>query len=187
MMLEPATISLIGNIDEFRISDFGFRIGSFQIRNPQSAIRNLIGMTLVEILVVLAIIGMLFGMGLPAMMQYAKRMRFQATTRQLMGLISLARSTAISQHEDYAVVVDQDQRVVRVLGAGSSEPLEHVVRIPSSIGIELLVGGEPSEESRFTFTSSGSLTGRSVAVKLTDQQKSQTITVTSATGALTVQ
>ncbi|MBI4597513.1 MAG: GspH/FimT family pseudopilin [Candidatus Omnitrophica bacterium] len=144
-------------------------------------------MTLVEILVVLAIIGMLFGMGLPAMMQFANRLRFQATTRQMVGLISLARSTAISQHEDHAVVFDDTQRIVRVVRAASNEPLERVIRLPSTITIELSVGGEPSEDDRLTFTSSGSLAGRSVVLTLTDQKKTQTITVTSATGAITVE
>ena len=79
-------------------------------------------MTLVEMLVVLAIIGMLFGMGLPAITRYTRQMRLKATTRQLVGLISLARSTAISAHEDHAVVIDQ--------GAGLPCPARKDIKTP---------------------------------------------------------
>ena len=52
---------------------------------------------------------------------------------------------------------------------------------------ELQVGGEPTADAQFVFRPSGSLTGRSVALVLADQDRQQTITVVGATGAVAVQ
>src|SRR3989338_8523510 len=74
----------------FWILDFGLGFKS-AIRNPQSTM----GMTLMEILVVLGVIGIIVGMSVPALTRYAGSMRLKAVTRQVTGLVSLARSLSI--------------------------------------------------------------------------------------------
>ena len=144
-------------------------------------------MTLIELLVVIGIIGLILGTGIPALTQYAKQARLKTTTRQMVGLLSLARSLAISHHEEHAVVVDAEQQEVRIVNVASGEALEQVIHVPSSISIELEVSGEPSPEAQVVFRPTGSLKGRTVSLVLADQQKSQTITVMGTTGTVAVQ
>ena len=153
------------------------------IRNPKSAL----GMTLVELLVVMGIIGLILGMSIPSLVGYAKQVRLKAATRELIGLLSLARSLAISSHEEHAVVVDTEHREVRVVNMASGEALERVVHVPSSVTIEVQAGGEPSTETQLVFRPTGSLTGRTLSLVLADHDKRNTITITGPTGSVSLQ
>ena len=144
-------------------------------------------MTLVELLVVMGVIGLIVGMSVPGMVGYAKRLRIKTATRQIVSLISLARSVAIGSHENHAVVVDMEQREVSVVNQKSGEALDHIVRLPSSVTIELQTGGEPSQETQFVFRPTGALVGRTVSLVLVDRDDRHTITVTGTTGSVSVE
>ena len=149
--------------------------------NPARAI------TLVELLVVLGLIGLILATSMPALTRQASSVRLQATTRELVGLLSLARSLAISAHEDHAVVLDDAKRQLTIVNQASGEALEHVVHLPSSVTVELQVGGQPAAGTSVVFTPSGALSGRSASLIVADHQKRRTITVTGITGAVIVQ
>ena len=144
-------------------------------------------MTLVELLVVLGIIVMIVGMSVPALSHYADQLRLKAATRQVVGLMLLARSMAISSHTDHKVVIDPEQHRLTVVNVASGETLEQVVRLPSSITVEVEIGGQPSEETNVVFRPTGSLAGRTTSFILADREKHHTVTVTGATGAVTLQ
>ena len=145
------------------------------------------GMTLVELLVVLGVIGLIVGMSVPAMAGYAKQLRLKTATRQIVSLISLARSVAIGSHENHAVIVDMEQREVSVVNQKTGEALEHIVRLPSSVTVELQIGGAPSSETQFVFRPTGALVGRTVSLILADRDRRHTITVSGTTGSVSVQ
>lgn len=134
----------------------------------------------------MGIIGLIAGLGVPGLMAYAKQARLRATARQVVGLVSLARSTAISTREERSVVVDKAQQEIRV-ESPSGEALEQVVRVPRGMAVQLLIGGNAPAETKFTFRSSGALTGRSVALRLSHGGHERTLTVTAATGAITLE
>ncbi|MBI3996130.1 MAG: GspH/FimT family pseudopilin [Candidatus Omnitrophica bacterium] len=144
------------------------------------------GITLVELMVVLAIIAIIIGMSVPALMGYSRQLRLKTTTREAMGLVSLARSLAISSHEERAVRVDEERRQIQIINLTTGEPLEHVVRIPPSMTVSVEEGGQPTESMQFIFRPTGSLTGRTVSLRLADQHKQHTIVITAATGAVTL-
>ena len=144
-------------------------------------------LTLVELLVVLGIIGLIVSVSVPGLAGYARRMRAKTSLRQVVGLVSLARSQAVSSHEPHAVVVDPARREIRVVNMTTGESLEQVVRLPSSSEIAIEVGGSPSAQTRFVFRPTGSLEGRTVSLALTDQERRHTVTVTAATGAVSVE
>ena len=144
-------------------------------------------MTLVELLVVLGIIGLILGISMPALSRYTKQVRVKTAARQVVGLLSLARSLAISSHQEHAVVVDPERKEVSVVNTVSGEKLDQVIRLPSSVTLELQVGGKASSERQLVFRPTGSLIGRTVTLVLADRDKQQAITVTGTTGAVFVQ
>ena len=143
-------------------------------------------MTLVELLVVLGIIGLIVGMSVPALIGYAKHTRLKTATRQIIGLLALARSTAISSHEEHAVVIDRQRGELSVVNLTSGEALERVIRLPKAVTLEVEVGGESSQETQLVFQPTGGLSGRTVSLVVADQDRRDTITVTSVTGAVSL-
>ena len=144
-------------------------------------------MTLVELLVVMGVIGLILGISVPSLMGFAKTVRLKTAVREVIGLLSLARSQAISVHENHVVVIDQAGGEIRVVNEMSNEPLEQIVRLPSSVTLELQSGGQPSSKTQFVFRPTGSLLGRTVSLILSDHEKRYTITVTGSTGSVSVQ
>jgi type IV fimbrial biogenesis protein FimT len=145
------------------------------------------GFTLVELLVVMGIIAIIVGMGIPSLVGYAQQLRLSAATRQVVGLILLARGKAIGSRQNHAVVLNPEESTVTVVNLVSGDPLEEIVRIPSKISLELRIGGQSSQEMQFIFRTSGALVGRSVTLVLSDRHRQQTVTVTGATGAVSVE
>ena len=144
-------------------------------------------MTLVELLVVLGIIGLVVGMSLPGFTRYAQHIRLKAAVRQVVGLVSLARSSAISAHADHALMVDTEHGELRLVNVASQEAFERTVRLPSSLTIDVRIGGESAAEPKIVFRPTGSIGGRSVSLVLADRTSQQTVTVSGVTGAVSVQ
>ena len=144
-------------------------------------------MTLVELLVVLAIVGLILGMSIPGLSTYTKQVRLKTATRQLLGLVSLARSMAISSHEDHGVVWDDTGHALRVVNTVSGEAMEQVLHLPSSVTLEVRVGGEVVQAKQVVFRPTGSLAGRTTSLVLSDKDKHQTITITGPTGAVNLE
>jgi Tfp pilus assembly protein FimT len=144
-------------------------------------------MTLVEVMVVLGIIGIIVAISVPGFSRYGAQIRLRAATRQIVGLLSLARSLAIGSHEEYAMIVDTERREIRVIQVSSGDAMDQKVRIPTSVSVELEIGGVAATESQIVFRPTGSLHGRTVSIILSQQDKRQTITVTGTTGAISVQ
>ena len=144
-------------------------------------------MTLVELLVVLGVIGIILAITVPGLAGYAKQLRLKAATRQTIGLLSLARSLAISSRTDHTVVVDEERGAIQIINEATGEPLEQMVRLPSSVSVALESGGEPSPTLSLTFRATGALAGRTVRFILADRDRRQTIQVTGATGAVSLQ
>jgi len=160
MMTEPATISITGRAR---------------------------AVTLTELLVVLAIMGILIGVGAPALRGYAASWRLKATTRELVGLLSLARSSAISAQEAHAVEVDPAGAQVRIVNVASGDALDQRLRIPAGVTIEARIGQEPAPEPKVVFRPSGGVDGRTTAFILSSRGREQTVTVMGTTGAISLE
>ena len=145
------------------------------------------GITLVELLVVMGVIGLILGMSVPSISTYGAQLRVKATTRQVVGLLSLARSLAISSRDNHAVVVDQERLEVSIMNVASGERLEHVVRIPKEVTVDVQAGGEAAAEAQVVFRPTGALEGRTLQLVIAGRDHSHTITVTGTTGAVSVE
>jgi hypothetical protein len=126
-------------------------------------------------------------MSMPALTHYAGQLRLEAATRQVVGLVSLARSMAISSRQNHAVVVDQERGEVSVVNLASGERFEHMARLPKDVTVDVQVGGESAPESRVVFRPTGSLDGRTTTLVLAGKEQSQSVTITGTTGAVSVQ
>ena len=145
------------------------------------------GFTLVELLVVMAIIGLILGIGLPGFLKYGEEAHLKAATRQLVGLLSLTRQRAISSRKDYAVALGADGHEIVVTDLGSGQPEEQRLRLPTAMSVEVQAGGQPAEPPQLVFRSTGSLAGRTTSFVLAGKNRQQTVTVTAATGAISVE
>lgn len=135
----------------------------------------------------MGIIGMLIAMGVPGFAAYTRQVRLRSVTRQVLGLLSLARASAIGARTDHGVVVDLEAGTVTVVNVVSEEPLEQVVRLPPGVRIELQSGGEPSGSDRVVFRPTGAVAGRNTTVVLADRDRERRISVMAATGAVTLE
>jgi Tfp pilus assembly protein FimT len=149
--------------------------------------RAALAFTLVELVVVLGIVGLLVGFGLPGFMNYTKQVRLKSATRQVVGLVSLTRSRAIGSRDDHAVVVNVASQRLSAVNLASGETLEQVVTLPPSVTVEMRVGGEVPTETQFVFRPTGGLAGRTVVLVLSNGEREQSVTVTGTTGAVVVQ
>jgi general secretion pathway protein H len=64
------------------------------------------GFTLLELLIVLALISLVLGLVVPSLYRNVKRERDRASVRQLSAVLRLARSTAVTQRQRVRVFVD---------------------------------------------------------------------------------
>ena len=145
--------------------------------------------TIMELVVVIAIIGVVVMLGAPALSRYANEMRLKTATREVVGLLSLARTMAISSHASRTVVVDPDQGQLIIEETVESEPSGRL-QLPQSIEIVVEThdgSSMPEGDWRLAFQPSGALSGRSVSVVLSSPTRSQTVSVTAATGFISVQ
>jgi len=66
------------------------------------------GLTLVELLVVMAVLGILLGIGVPALDQFAADSRLTATTNRLVSALHLARSEAVRRNTRVTLCASAD-------------------------------------------------------------------------------
>ena len=155
--------------------------------NQASPVAARHGFTLVEMLVVLGIIGLILASSVPAMTEYAKKARLEGATRQIAGLVSLARAMAISAHAQRTVLIDFDERELSIEETlDRDEPRR--VRLPAAVEIE--VESQESEQQsgpyRLVFQPSGSLAGRSATLLVSTNNRTRTIQILAATGAMLI-
>ncbi len=158
-------------------SDSAFRI-------PHSAFCA--AFTLIELLVVIGIIGLLVTMSVPAFARYSQQVRLKTATREVMGLLSFARQSAISARKEKTILIDADRHELSIEESlDEAEP--RIIRLPDSVAIDVHIPDtDGSSPWRFTFQPSGALGGRSVSLTLGSQGRSQTITITAITGSIAI-
>ncbi|MFH1313143.1 MAG: GspH/FimT family pseudopilin [Candidatus Eisenbacteria bacterium] len=82
------------------------------------------GFTLIEILVVVAVVGILIGVGIPAFKSFGHSTGVKATAKQIMADMWLARQKAIATSITHSIVFDQGQRSYSVFeDDGGGNPL----------------------------------------------------------------
>lgn len=119
------------------------------------------GFTLVELLVVLAIIGLLLSLVPVAFDRVLPGLELDSTTRDLAAALRQARSRSIRDNRDIALILDLDGRRYQVEGVG------RVHEIDEAIEIRLLTAAEELEgegRGRIRFFPDGTSTGGRVTL-----------------------
>lgn len=124
------------------------------------------GFTLLELLLVLAVLALIAAVGLPALSSPADGVRLRAAADELAASLRIARVTAIARNREVAVVIDADKRRIEADGL----PLR---RLDPDIAMKLTIAEpERAAPSRggFRFFADGSSTGGDVVLRLRDRE-----------------
>lgn len=125
------------------------------------------GITLVELMVIVTIIGIVSAMAFPDFTRAINRLRFKGAARDIVSTMRLARSNAITQKQPYGVYFDQDAMTMTSfmdltnLSSGAFESGDSVLVIDSlpddfvALGTDF--GGSIVYQANGTASSSGSV------------------------------
>lgn len=135
----------------------------------------------------MGIIGILVATSVPSLLNYSKQVRLKTSTREIIGLFSLARSLAISSRSERTIAIDPDAGELTIEET-VEEPEPRRVRLASSVKVTVSTQSRSaSGPMRVVFQPSGALKGPSVSLTLASGPKTQTILVTSTTGGVFLQ
>jgi len=124
------------------------------------------GFTLLELLVVLAILTLVAAIVLPALASPSDGLRLRTAAGEIAGHLRLARSAAIARNAEIAVTIDADKRTIEADGV-PPQPFG------SDIAVKLTVAEpERATPSRggFRFFQDGSSTGGDIVLRLRDKE-----------------
>ena len=76
--------------------------------------RSQVGITLIEMLSTVVIMGIVSSMAVPRFQKAYERMKFRSAGRDLQSTLRVARSTAISDKEPYGILVNPDLKTVTI-------------------------------------------------------------------------
>ena len=147
--------------------------------------------TLVEMLVVLAIIAMLLGISLPFTSGFGKGLKIKTSARAILGTLRVARSNAVTYREKYSVIFDVDSGEYWIEDS-DDRIVEKKRRLPSSIEFKIPDDEEADpvtfEDDEVVFYTTGSAKGASGSITITDRQgTSRSISIIASTGKITVE
>jgi len=94
-------------------------------------INRSIGFTIVEAMVVVAVLAILLGVGAPSMTRMGVNQRLKAAGHDIASSMSLARSEALATRKETRLLLDLEQRAFRV------EPDPRVHALPKQIELKL--------------------------------------------------
>lgn len=154
----------------------------------QSANRNpkfQIGFTLIELVFVMAILGIILAVSMPRFAATGERLRTEQAAAELSQLFRYARERAVAQSAEIVWVWDGDARRARLQAVGdngSAQWLEERSAMSASlsdkIGVRLERDGAPADRVRFLPDG----TSEPTTLYLTRNQDAYTVTVDGATG-----
>ncbi len=154
------------------------------------------GITIIEIVIVIAIIGALSAIIFPSLSKFRQEQALKNTTADIISLLNKAKSDAdsLTIATDYSVHFESG-RAVYFIGTSFTEPnatnkevtLDSSVTIPASGGINLNGGGSDVTFTRLTGDARGYVTGYgTIIVRLvSDSSRQNTITI-NKTGSVSV-
>jgi prepilin-type N-terminal cleavage/methylation domain-containing protein len=171
---------------------------TLRLRSGQEGLRlkikknfsQILAFTLVEMLIVLAIVGLIMAISIPFTAGFGKGLRIKTAARAIVGIMYVARSNAVTFRKNYSVAFDVKKSQYWIEDE-AEQIYEKKYYLPCSIKFEIKGDEEADpvtfENDKVTFTSSGSAKGVGGTVTLTDREgESRTISVAGATGRIAI-
>ncbi|MFA4991561.1 MAG: GspH/FimT family pseudopilin [Candidatus Omnitrophota bacterium] len=138
--------------------------------------------TLIEMLVVLAIIGMFMGISVPFASGFGKGLRLKTAARAVSGVLRVARSNAVTLRRNHSVVFDAEENKYWIED-GAGKIYEKKYSLSSSVKFDIT-----GADREITFLPDGAIDGQTRAITLTDKQGgSRTILISRTTGNITLE
>ncbi|MNF65692.1 putative major pilin subunit [compost metagenome] len=127
------------------------------------------GFSLIELMIAIAIMVTLAGIGVPAFQNMVLNNRIVTTTNGLLGTLQLARSEAVTQRRQITVCPSNDQATC----TADTEWEEGVLVLQGATVIRLLPGADTdvqvqSASAQIAYDTSGRLTGAATALSVLD-------------------
>jgi prepilin-type N-terminal cleavage/methylation domain-containing protein len=149
------------------------------------------GFTLVEMLVVLAIVAMLMGITIPFTAGFGKGLRIKTAARAVLGTLRVARSSAITHRNKQKVVFDV-QKGEYWAEDFDGNIFEKKRRLPAAVKFASPDDPESDpvvfENDTVIFDASGAVEGVSGYIIISDKQgETRKISIVSSTGKITIE
>ena len=147
--------------------------------------------TLVEMLVVLAVIALILSLSIPFTSGFGKGLRLKTAARAILGTLRVAKSNAITYRQKYTVFFDKEGEAYWIEDS-EGRLFERKRELPSSIRFK-----NPDDENtdpitfeddKVVFYPTGAIEGGGGSVTITNNQgNSKTISIIGSTGKIRVE
>lgn len=145
------------------------------------------GFTLLEVIIVLAIITMFFAISVPLFSKFTETAKLDTTARSVTSALRTARSYAISNSSPYNVVFDITKSPNEYYISDGTNVVDKAYKLPIGTKFRIIAG-----VTSFTFTPTGALeddthSEPSIEVASNDDAEWRTITVERTTGRVKIE
>ncbi len=149
------------------------------------------GFTLVEMLVVLAVIALILSLSIPFTSGFGKGLRLKTSARAILGTLRVAKSNAITYREKYIVFFDKDNEAYWIED-NEGRLFERKRDLPPSIKFKNPDSEDTDpitfEDDKVVFYSTGAIEGGSGSITISDKQgNSKTISIIGSTGKIRIE
>ena len=130
---------------------------------PQSGRQTEAGFTLLEMLIVIAIVALAAAVAMPALTRPSDGLRLQTTARDLINAMRLTRAMAIARNAETTLAIDVDKRTIT---SAAIRTQSFAPDIAAKVTFAQLEGTVAHSTGSFRFFPDGSATGGDIALRL---------------------
>ncbi len=144
------------------------------------------GFTLLETIMVLAIMTMFFAVSIPLFSKFTERTKLDTTARSIVSALRTARTYAITNNKEYYVIFDKQTDPARhsyFISEDGTNPKEKREKLPVGISLGDLPGGSGVTIYNAGFKATGEFDGNDTSFSIKDaENNTKLISVEKTTG-----